>query len=126
MPCPDKASRDPAKTLLPGVRDAPDPNIGLYGKDNPVGIVASGPTATGTTPLPGTGTSVNGQTANGQSASGPSANKDALGTLIATLGKTPSAPTAKETQHSTNTQPDYYLKAGPLHSNTKHHADHTH
>src|SRR3546814_4104178 len=63
MPFADKASRDPAKTLLPGVRDAPDPNIGLYGKDNPTGIVASGPTATGTTPLPGTGPSVNGQTA---------------------------------------------------------------
>src|SRR3546814_4283173 len=123
MPFADKASRDPAKTLLPGVRDAPDPNIGLYGKDNPAGIVASGPTATGTTPLPGTGTSVNGQTANGQSASGPSANKDDLGTLIANLGKTPSAPTAKETQQSTNTQTVYYLQAGAFHSNADAQAD---
>src|SRR3546814_13114767 len=53
MPFADKASRDPAKPLLPGVRDAPDPNIGLYGKDPPAGLVASGPTAPGTTPLPG-------------------------------------------------------------------------
>ncbi len=29
MPFMDKASRDPAKVLLPDVRDAPDPNIGL-------------------------------------------------------------------------------------------------
>lgn len=29
MPFLDKASRDPAKVLLPDVRDAPDPNIGL-------------------------------------------------------------------------------------------------
>lgn len=33
MPFVDKASRDPARTLLPDVRDAPDPNIGLYGKN---------------------------------------------------------------------------------------------
>ena len=32
MPFADKASRDPARTLLPDVRNAPDPNIGLYGK----------------------------------------------------------------------------------------------
>lgn len=32
MPFVDKASRDPARTLLPDVRNAPDPNIGLYGK----------------------------------------------------------------------------------------------
>src|SRR3546814_13776544 len=51
------------------------------------------------------------------SASGPSANKDDLGTLIANLGKTPSAPTAKETQQSTNTQTVYYLQAGAFHSN---------
>lgn len=30
MPFFDKASRDPAQTLLPDVRDAPDPNIGMY------------------------------------------------------------------------------------------------
>lgn len=35
MPFVDKASRDPARTLLPDVRNAPDPNIGLYGKNAP-------------------------------------------------------------------------------------------
>src|SRR5690554_5561262 len=33
MPFVDKASRDPARTLLPDVRNAPDPNLGLYGKN---------------------------------------------------------------------------------------------
>lgn len=31
MPFVDRASRDPAQTLLPDVRNAPDPNLGLYG-----------------------------------------------------------------------------------------------
>src|SRR5690606_39234341 len=35
MPFADKASRDPAKTLLPDVRDAPDPNNALYGASKP-------------------------------------------------------------------------------------------
>src|SRR5690606_13938738 len=34
MPFADKASRDPAKTLLPDVRDAPDPNNALYRSGN--------------------------------------------------------------------------------------------
>jgi cell division protein FtsN len=78
MPFLDKASRDPAKTLLPDVRDAPDPNIGLYGKNGSAGTAANGPIGTGTTPLPG-------------AASGASpgmaipAGPDNLGDLIATL-----------------------------------------
>src|SRR5690625_805869 len=32
MPFVDRASREAPRTLLPDVRDAPDPNIGLYGK----------------------------------------------------------------------------------------------
>lgn len=73
MPFMDKASRDPAKTLLPDVRDAPDPNIGLYGKDGSAGTAANGPMGTGTTPLPGT--------PGGTLPAGP----DNLGDLIATL-----------------------------------------
>src|SRR5690606_14984859 len=46
MPFSDKASRDPAKTLLPDVRDAPDPNLGLYGNDSPAGTIARGPVDT--------------------------------------------------------------------------------
>lgn len=30
MPFVDKASRDPSKTVLPDLRDAPDPNLGLH------------------------------------------------------------------------------------------------
>jgi len=78
MPFMDKASRDPAKTLLPDVRDAPDPNIGLYGKDGSAGTAANGPMGTGTTPLPG---------APGGAAPGLAlpAGPDNLGDLIATL-----------------------------------------
>ncbi|NYT64372.1 SPOR domain-containing protein [Alcaligenaceae bacterium] len=43
MPFMDKASRDPAKVLLPDVRDAPDPNIGLSGTPAP---------GTGSAPMP--------------------------------------------------------------------------
>jgi len=37
MPFMDKASRSTPSTLLPDVPNAPDPNIGLYGKDGPAG-----------------------------------------------------------------------------------------
>uniref|UniRef100_UPI0033413F25 SPOR domain-containing protein n=1 Tax=Castellaniella defragrans TaxID=75697 RepID=UPI0033413F25 len=37
MPFMDKASRSTPSTLLPDVQNAPDPNIGLYGKDGPAG-----------------------------------------------------------------------------------------
>ena len=37
MPFKDKASRDTPTTLLPDVKNAPDPNIALYGKDGPAG-----------------------------------------------------------------------------------------
>lgn len=131
MPFNDKASRDPAKTLLPGVRDAPDPNTGLYGKDAPAGTVANGPTVTNTTPMPpGTGTAVNGQTS-GKTKGGKS---DDLGTLIANLGTSKntsktasgsSAPAATATSTSSvgkkastaaTEQNTYYLQAGAYHS----------
>lgn len=37
MPFKDKASRSVPSTLLPDTKDAPDPNIALYGKDGPAG-----------------------------------------------------------------------------------------
>ncbi|MBV2182236.1 MAG: SPOR domain-containing protein [Castellaniella sp.] len=40
MPFKDKASRDTPTTLLPDVKNAPDPNIALYGKDGPAGTRA--------------------------------------------------------------------------------------
>src|SRR3546814_18318926 len=55
MPFVDKASRDPATTSLPDARQAPDPNIGLYGKGGAAGAQPTGPPAPAPTPLPGTG-----------------------------------------------------------------------
>lgn len=77
MPFMDKASRDPAQVLLPDVRDAPDPNMGLYGK-GPVGSVTPGAALPfGAGPTDGTLPS----------------RSDDLGSLIASLGKAePSTP----------------------------------
>ncbi|NYT61546.1 SPOR domain-containing protein [Alcaligenaceae bacterium] len=84
MPFVDKASRDPAKTLLPSVRDAPDPNLGLYGKNGPAGLGSTGPTISTPTLLPGTPA---------PNAAPPAS--DSLGNLIASLNKTEQTPPAK-------------------------------
>jgi len=117
MPFADKASRDPAKTLLPNLPDAPDPNIGLYGKDGPAGTLPSG--SASTAPLPGTGPAVN-----GQAPAGGGAGKDDIGNLIASLGSGNAnhqaagkpAPAAKQEATPANTQTVYYLQAGAFHS----------
>jgi len=70
MPFVDRASREPAKTLLPGVRDAPDPNLGLYSRD-------TRPGATPVTPPPAPGP--------GQPISPPVRSGDHLGDFIANL-----------------------------------------
>lgn len=142
MPFVDKASRDPAKILLPNVRHAPDPNIGLYGPDGPAGTVPAGPGVTSVTPLPGTGSAANGQAssntlANQGAPTGQNApveqnthktkprSPDALGSLIANLGKTPvpgtqaepkPAPHRARTEPAQGTQTVYYLQAGAFHS----------
>lgn len=95
MPFVDKASRDPAKTLLPDVRDAPDPNRGLYGKDHGAGAAPSGPTATAPLGVPGMpqvqGTS-------------PSMSDD-IGALLATLGAPEPAQAARSSSVATTTKP---------------------
>jgi cell division septation protein DedD len=78
MPFVDKFSRDPAKTLLPDVRDAPDPNIGLYGQYGGAGTAPTGPVDTGTTPLPGAAPG-------GASSDSLPAGADNLGDFIAGL-----------------------------------------
>lgn len=126
MPFVDKASRDPAQTLLPDVRDAPDPNTGLYGPNGPAGRPATGPTATLPTPLP--------PTAQPSTPTSPS-NQDDIGALLATLGSaaqsaapasssspatTPAAPTASPKPTPPAAKPaapattatTYYLQAG--------------
>ncbi len=70
MPFMDKASRDPAKVLLPDVRDAPDPNIGLYGTPAPGTATATGPVPFGAGPNDGT----------------LKPSTDDIGNLIASLG----------------------------------------
>lgn len=130
MPFADKFSRDPASVLLPDARDAPDPNIGLYGKDSPAGNIAKGQPDLTTTPLPG-------KTPDGNPPPVP-AGPDNLGDLIATLTKpapatppaarkpapgteAPSRPSAAATTPApaaaaAGKQATYYLQAGAFKS----------
>ncbi len=138
MPFVDKASRGEPKVLLPDVRDAPDPNIGLQGRSSPAvpgtalpGTAAPGAGAPGTA-IPGTGVTPSGESpAPGQAPGQPGApGTDDLGNLIARLGQesarvenqvstpkpvaTPSPPPpAPEPQASASgKQGTYYLQAG--------------
>jgi len=105
MPFVDRATRETAQTTLPDVRNAPDPNTALYGRDGPAGTPQSGPTATAPAPLP----NVRGQ-------------NDDLGDLIASLppsgpGSAP-APAAAPSVTAPNPVPapaaggTYYLQVG--------------
>jgi cell division septation protein DedD len=138
----DKFSRDPAKTLLPDVRDAPDPNIGLYGQYGGAGTAPTGPVDTGTTPLPGAAP-------DGAASGGLPAGADNLGDFIAglatgerpadskaavgsppivvpgtTVGKPPvpsaaagaSNPAAADARSADNSQTTYFLQAGAFRS----------
>lgn len=126
MPFVDKASRDPAQTLLPDVRNAPDPNLGLYGKDSAAGSPLTGPTVTDLTPLPGL--------TPGSTNTRP-APQDNLGDLIASLSNVEKpaattqapapaavpvpgteAPAAPKPSAAANTQTTYYLQAGAFRS----------
>jgi cell division protein FtsN len=121
MPFIDKATRDPAKTLLPDVRDAPDPNIGLYGQNSPGGVPPMGPTATAPAPLPGVA-----------SGKAPASMSDDISALIASLDEQPAAPAKATTPPApaaaapaakkdpaakpASTQTTYYLQAGAFRS----------
>lgn len=129
MPFVDKASRDPATTVLPDVRNAPDPNIGLYGKDSAAGVPPTGPTDTAPAPLPGIPPAA-------APAPGTGTGRDNIGDLIASLGsgtdkpaetKAPPAqaklppgtepPAAKPKPAApATTQTTYYLQAGAYRS----------
>ena len=75
MPFADRASRDPAAILLPDVRDAPDPNLGLY----------SGQSSTTSPYQPGTPLTGLSTPPSAPPASGSAPAPDALGDLIASL-----------------------------------------
>lgn len=95
MPFMDKASRDPAKVLLPDVRDAPDPNIGLAG--NIAGSTPAVPAPFGSGPTDGTIPS----------------NQDDLGSLIASLGKPkPTTPAPAPAQPAATPPPQKMVVPG--------------
>lgn len=114
MPFLDKASRDPAQTLLPDPRDAPDPNMGMYGKAD-----SNNGAAKGLPPLqplaPDTGTA------------GPDMSDD-IARLLSSLDKASKAPATAPvpgTGPGTNgqqasadaaTRTIYYLQAGAFRS----------
>jgi len=102
MPFVDRATREPAQTQLPDVRNAPDPNSALYGRNGPAGTPQSGPTATAPVPLPG----VKNQ-------------DDDLGALIATLpsanqqaAPSAAAPSAAVPKPSASAGGTYFLQVG--------------
>lgn len=118
MPFADRASRDPAAILLPDVRDAPDPNLGLYPGRSTAPVYSGEKPLSGLDipPAPKAGSSTNAAPA-----------PDALGDLIASLptGRTPAptppaaraaanAPAA--TAQATPKRSTYYLQAGAFRS----------
>lgn len=139
MPFVDHATRAPAQTaLLPNVKDAPDPNLGLYGADGGAGTKpGSGPVNTALQPLPGNAP---------HGAPAPSAN-DNISKLIATLtdtskpapaqsaapaarphptapdhpaaGAPPKAAAAPKAAPAPGTQTVYYLQAGSFRSSSE-------
>lgn len=144
MPFVDHATRAPAQTaLLPNVKDAPDPNLGLYGADGGAGTKPdTGPVNTAPKPLPGN--APHGTPA--PSAAAPAAN-DNISKLIATLtdtskpapapgaapaarphpttpdhpaaGAPPKAAAAPKAAPAPGTQTVYYLQAGSFRSSSE-------
>lgn len=88
MPFADKASRKPPTVLLPDVRDAPDPNQGLHGRN--LGAV------------PGTGVTPPAAPPPGTAATPSQPGTDSLGNLIASLGE--GTPPSVENQISAPSQ----------------------
>lgn len=120
MPFADKASRSAPQTLLPDAKNAPDPNIGLYGPDGAAGTLPGNAQAT----IPPEGPAPQAK---------PQGNplSDDIGKLIAKLGGsgTPpaapaqpapaSAPTSSPADAQApapGTQTIYYLQTGAFRS----------
>lgn len=102
MPFVDRATRETSQTALPDPRQAPDPNMGLYGRDGPAGTPATGPTDAPIAPLPGAGKA-------------PQRDPDDLGALIATLPSTQPAPAAPAPSPAKPAAPSdgaYFLQVG--------------
>ncbi|MVW72904.1 SPOR domain-containing protein [Bordetella sp. 15P40C-2] len=80
MPFVDRATRDNNRNEQIDPRQAPDPNMGLYGRDGAAGTPPTGPTATAPTPLPNLQPTIP-----VPGAPEPVKPLDELGALIATL-----------------------------------------
>jgi len=126
MPFADKASRTRPQTLLPDVRHAPDPNVGLAGGNRGAG---SGAGPSGMT-VPGTGAGVPATRPSARSPSNPSGQgphtqqPDDIAALLATLGSAQSSnntpPVASVSPSPANparsTATIYFLQAGAFRS----------
>lgn len=123
VPFVDRTGRDPTRTAQPDPRQAPDPNLGLYGRDGAAGTPPTGPTATAPAPLPNLAQSPPSPV---PSASADNKPPDELGALIATLPRVSSgepataavartpAPAAPKAATSANGK--YFLQAGAYRS----------
>lgn len=89
MPFVDRATRDAGRNEPSDPRLAPDPNLGLYGRDGAAGTPPNGPTATAPAPLPNLQPIIP-----APGASDPPKPLDELGALIATLPGTAGRPPA--------------------------------
>ncbi|MGB5805923.1 SPOR domain-containing protein [Castellaniella sp.] len=125
MPFKDKASRDAPTTLLPDVKNAPDPNIALYGKDGPAGTRSTAQGGSGTNPP---------APAPEPGASPENPLSDAIGQIIAGLDKpetkpapapvtSPAPPQTSQpippppaARPAPGTQTTYYLQTGAFRS----------
>jgi cell division protein FtsN len=85
VPFLDRASRNTEQASLPDLSKAPDPNLGLYGRNGAAGATPSGPPATQSAPPPGTQPAM-------PEPSAPQGTDD-LGALIATLPTMPAPAT---------------------------------
>lgn len=118
VPFVDRTGRDPAHTAQPDPRQAPDPNLGLYGRDGAAGTAPTGPTATPPAPLPNLA-----QSSPPPVPSAPTDNKppDELGALIATLPRASSEPAtarapAPAPKPAASANGKYFLQAGAYRS----------
>ena len=122
MPFADKASRSTPSILLPDVRDAPDPNLGLHGRNGVIPGTGVTPPITPQTPGAPAAPSAPAPAA-------PAGDQDNLGNLIARLESapppesqvatpaqvatpSPPAPTPQKPPAAASKQGTYFLQAG--------------
>ncbi len=117
MPFKDKASRSIPTTLLPDIKNAPDPNIALYGKDGPAGTRSNTLGGSGLASADKAPPQANSADGIGQIIAGLEPDKPkvapATGSGVASATATRPAP---EKTTKANTQTTYYLQTGAFRS----------